>query len=59
MQRQAMRRLYDVGSIAVFNRLVRCRFRWHEMVRFAKASVLGTASKVAFGAVRGRIFASH
>ena len=48
-----MRRLYDVGGVAVFNRFVCCRFRLHEVVRFAKPSILDTASKVAFGAVRG------
>lgn len=57
MRRQAMRRLYDVGNIAVFNRFVRCRFRLHEAVCFAKASILDTASEAAFGAVRGDIFA--
>ena len=57
MQRQAMRRLYDVGSIVVFDRFVRCRFRRHKVVRFAKASTVDTASKVAPSAVRGRIFA--
>ena len=57
MQRQTMRRLYDVGGVAVFGRFVRCRFRWHKVVRFAKASTVDTASKVAPGAVRGRIFA--
>ena len=57
MQRQAMRRLYDVGSIVVFDRFVRCRFRRHKVVRFAKASTVDTASKATFGAVYGSVFA--
>ena len=57
MQRQAMRRLYDVGGIAVFNRFVRCRFRLHEVVRFSKASTVDTASKATFDSVYGRFCA--
>ena len=56
MQRQTMRRLYDVGDIAVFNRFVRCRFRLHEVVRFSKASTVGVTSKATFDAVYGSFF---
>ena len=56
MQRQTMRRLYDVGGIAVFNRFVRCRFRLYEVVRFSKASTVGVTSKATFDAVYGSFF---
>ena len=52
-----MQRFYDVGGVAVFNRFVRCRFRLHEVVHFAKASTVDTASKATFGAVYGSVFA--
>ena len=57
MQRQTMRRLYDVGGIAVFNRFVRCRFRLYKMVHFTKSSTIGIASKATLGAVCGCVFA--
>ena len=53
MQRQTMRRLYDVGSFIEFDHLIRRCFFLRKMVRFSKSSAVNNATKATFGAVCG------